>query len=524
MAAREQRGRRTALPSAPSEGTTTAVLATLLACTAVVPLIPLLVRVDPNHVAPTVAHAALCGVGAGIAVFPRFRPMLLIASVFPYCWLVLPSIYQIATTQAAWGDAGVTTQFSATLRAQLVLALAQGCLLVGYLAYGRRAPRPELAWRIAPGRRRRMTLLAGVYLVGALALTPLLVSAAGGPGALFSSRNTVGENAASAGLGTDTQVLGSLVRVAPSGFAIAASVLALWLIRATVKGTRERALAVGLSGVAFLLLLIVANPFTTPRYFVLAAFGTFIIALLRPRGSLVAFGWLVMGVVALLLAYPAANYFRYGEALSGPEQMLASPDFDGFQQMVNTVTLVDAQGWDFGLHLLSAIFFFVPRAFWAAKAEPSTFEIAGARGYDFLDLSTPFPAETYLAFGWGGVIVIMLGVGALWAFLDRHWLDQSRIAVIAGYLAVAQVGMWRGPFGSLSGVFGFTVGLLVVAVFLTTGNPDLDEPGDPNDATGPDAVLPGEVRGGQRRRRRGALAGAGTTARRTSRAARAPLS
>jgi len=58
-------------------------------------------------------------------------------------------------------------------------------------------------------------------------------------------------------------------------------------------------------------------------------------------------------------------------------------------------------------------------------------------------------------------------LGAAWSWLDRAWILQSRVAVITVYLAVAQVGLWRGPFGSLSGVFGFTVALLALAVLVT---------------------------------------------------------
>ena len=132
----------------------------------------------------------------------------------------------------------------------------------------------------------------------------------------------------------------------------------------------------------------------------------------------------------------------------------------------------------------SALFFFVPRALWTAKAEPSTFQIAGERGYDFLDLSTPFPAESYLACGWVGVVLVLLALGVAWSYLDRAWLEQSRVAVVTAYLAIAQVGLWRGPVGSLSGVFGFTVGLLVLAAFVTRGGRRRSDqtPGHPRDA------------------------------------------
>lgn len=470
------RGTRTAgTPGTPGTaeiddpGATLAVAVVLCALAAVVPLVPMLVRIDPQHAVLAALHAVICALGAGAAVHSRLRPCLLVASVFPYCWLVVPSVYQIDHLQAAWNDPGITADFSATLRAQVVLTLGQGAFLLGYALVQRRRPVTTRPWEIAPDRRRRMTYLAAFYLLGAILLTPLLISAAGGPGALLSSRNEVSQAVQDNGIAADAQVVGSLVKVVPSSLAISASVLALWLVPGSPRGSTSRLVAVTLSAVSFLLLLVVANPFIAPRYFVLAAFGTFALALFRPLRRGAAVGWLTLSVGALLLAYPAANYFRYGDSRSGPEPVLASPDFDGFQQMINTITFVDTHGHDWGLHLVSAVLFFVPRAVWTAKAEPSTFEIATARGYDFLDLSTPFPAESYLAFGWVGVVVILLALGVAWAYLDRAWLTQSRVAVVAAYLAIAQVGLWRGPFGSLSGVFGFTVALLVLAAFVTSG-------------------------------------------------------
>lgn len=469
-----------AAPGRGEDVASASVAIVLMSFAAVTPLIPMLARIEPYHALVAVLHALACAVGAGLAIHRRFRPCLLIASVFPYCWLVLPSVYQIQHQLAAWNDPGVTTDFSATLRAQLVLALGQICLLIGYAVVSQRPSRPRAVWVIDSARRRLMTWLSTAYLLGAILLTPILVAALGGPGALFSSRTDVLETASANGLASDQQVVGSLVKVAPSSLAIAAGVLALWLLATSTRGSRDRWVSLLLAGACFVLLLVVANPIVSSRFLVLATFGTFALAMSRPRRRLGALVWFVLSVCALLLAYPAASYFRYGETTSGPDPILASNDFDGFQQMINTVTLVDSQGFDWGLHLMSAIFFFVPRGLWADKAQPSTFDIAQARGYDFQDLSTPFPAEAYLGFGWVGVVVLLLLLGAAWGYLDRHWLAQTRIAVIAAYVAVAQVGLWRGPFGSLSGVFGFTVGLLVIAVFATgrwnpfSRGPDVD--------------------------------------------------
>jgi len=471
--------------SGPGDAASAALAVAALVVAAVLPLTPALARMDPTQATLATLHAVVCAVGAGLAVHRRCRPCLLVASAFPYCWLVVPSVFQIDRVQAAWGDPGVTLDFSATLRAQGVLLVAQVVFLAAYLAVGvatrrvRRArthpayptdPDPETVRLDATGRRRVATL-ACCYLLAAVALAPVLLSYAGGLGALTTSREEVVTALQGNGLSRDDNAAGSLVRLAPSSFAVAAGVLGVWLARAsggaTGVGRGARAGGVALVVGSLLVLGLVANPLVSPRYLVLATFGAVALAVLRPRGRRGAVAMLVVAVVGFLLAYPAADYFRYGRLRAAGVPALAGQDFDGFQQVVNTVSYVDAQGFDGGLHLLSGLLFFVPRSLWETKTQPTTFDVAGARGYDFLDLSTPLPAEAHLALGWVGVVVLLGLVGVAWALLDRAWPTRSCWAVLAAYVAVAQVGLWRGPFGSLSGIFGSTVLLLGFALLVT---------------------------------------------------------
>ena len=132
--------------------------------------------------------------------------------------------------------------------------------------------------------------------------------------------------------------------------------------------------------------------------------------------------------------------------------------------MINTVTMVDAKGHADGVHVISGALFFVPRSLWTGKATPASMEVARARGYWFIDLSLPLPAELYLDLGWVGLIVISFGIGAVWRRLDHSWRAGGRAAIIASYLAVAQIGLIRGPLGSLVPVYGIVVMLLVALV------------------------------------------------------------
>lgn len=444
-------------------------LAPLVTATAVLPLVPWYRDMDASAVVLSVMHVAACCLGASVAVYRGLRPGLLVASVFPYCWLAVPAAYQISHVQAAWSDPGVTLDNSATLQALAIVALGQGALLICYGLAGLRRAREVSTWDVSAPGRARLVALAVLMLLGALLLIPFVVSAAGGIGALFSSRQGFNEALRDNGYTDYASPTAALGKLVPGAFVTVATLLGLFLYRTRRGATpanRRAALVICAVGIA--LLCIVANPFAFSRFLFLTSFGPVVLVLLNPRGRRAAVVWLVGCVMAFLLAYPAADLLRR-ENTSGAAvtaALLASKDYDGFQQVVNTVNLVDDQGISWGSHVVSAGLFFIPRDFWPAKAVPASVTVAEHRGYSFTNLSLPAPAEAYLDGGWGGVALLMGLLGLALSVLDRAWQSGSRWSLVAAYLAMAQVGLWRGPFGSQTPVFGFALALLVVSMLI----------------------------------------------------------
>lgn len=446
------------------------------------PLTPWLSAMDGYHAALAVAHILVCAVGVAVALADRLRPCLLMASVFPYCWLVVPSIYQIAHQRAAWGDYGVTVDFAATLRGQLILLLGQAALVLVYVVVAWTHPPSGEAWVPSASGRVRLLVVAAAFAATSLVLIPLVIGAAGGVGALFGTRSDFNAALQAQGLEAGDKAARALIKTVPSGLATTAVLLALWLRRHSPKGDPIGRLAGVVAVVMLPALFLLANPFVYSRYLVLVAFGTVAVALLRPTTRRAGVVWLVAALMAFLLAYPAADTFRRTQPSASAGPILATKDYDGFQQAINTVTFVDRHGIAWGHHLASGTLFFVPRAIWSDKAQPSAFKVAEDRGYRFGNLSMPLPAEAYLDLGWPGVALVLGLVGGIFARLDRAWLEQSRLAVLAAYLAIAQVGLWRGPFGSLAPVFGFTIILIVVALALSSGRQHPGEPAQSGDS------------------------------------------
>jgi hypothetical protein len=309
-----------------------------------------------------------------------------------------------------------------------------------------------------------------VLLLGLLAVTPHAISTNGGIATYFTSRSDRGRTLADAGASLSS-VGGfdyALVTALPVALAVAASILALVRIQSSWRGTAHVqvldavALAIGLVGV-----IVFANPLSNTRFIGVTGFGALLILLLRPRSHRAGWTYAVLGLLGTLVLYPLASYFR-GNDTGTPRidvTTFASPDFDGFQQVINTITYVQDLGITWGVHLASAAAYFVPRSIWHAKAIPASLDVAAHANYSFVNLSLPVHAEFFLEFSWPGLVIGMLLLGAFTGAADAAWLRRpgSKLALFVPYLSLAMLGLIRGPFGAQVPVY------LTVLLFLFIG-------------------------------------------------------
>jgi hypothetical protein len=294
---------------------------------------------------------------------------------------------------------------------------------------------------------------------------PVVVAIVGGLGALFATRSDLNDTIASAGYTAANTGIYTLVKLLPGQLCIVAALACVYALRAAAPAplspAQVRTLRFKLV-LSLVLLAVYANPYTHTRFIFLAAFGSVALMLLSTRGWRTAIVALLVSLVAFLFAYPAANYFRSGEEHRlSLVQSFRTSDFDGFQQVINTVTLVEGRGHAQGAHVISASLFFVPRSIWSDKATPASFEVARARGYVFQNLSLPIEAELFLDLGWIGLGLLSGACGVVWRRLDGAWRSHAPAVMIASFLAIAQIGIFRGPLGSLAPTYGIALILLL---------------------------------------------------------------
>lgn len=183
----------------------------------------------------------------------------------------------------------------------------------------------------------------------------------------------------------------------------------------------------------------------------------------------ISFGF-VVGALGLM---PLLNELTRGKGSVGSlsyEGLLTayftSGDFDGLQSINNAVVYVDSVGLENGRQLLSALFFFVPRAIWGGKGEPTGTITAEAAGFEFLNISQPLPSEFYVDFGMVGVIAggALLGFWLCRAdqWIDRNWDAGPAARLMGGLLVAYSIILYR---GALLGVVS-TIATLVAGGIL----------------------------------------------------------
>lgn len=226
-----------------------------------------------------------------------------------------------------------------------------------------------------------------------------------------------------------------------------------------------------------LLVLLVFNPLANARFVFLSAYLAVLGSWINvPKRAMI--GLAVAGPLLLFFVLPLTKVMFNTEALSreasrNTKDYLVSTEFDAFQQSMNAVAYVEANGFNYGSQLLAAPLFWVPRSLFPDKPESSGTEVADFMGYIFLNLALPLYSEWYLAIGIPGV----LGFGFLWGVLLRNVDSRgcnfndpagnvSFWRINALLLGAFSFIIYRGSLGALAPLVGSVgVGVAILWVF-----------------------------------------------------------
>lgn len=173
--------------------------------------------------------------------------------------------------------------------------------------------------------------------------------------------------------------------------------------------------------IIFLVLFFPLNG-SVPRFLL---FGTYLSLMIPLMNKIKIKAILPVGIfLFFVVVFPIFNVFKSGNSLldwnfsSDYLSYYNSVDFDAYQMFMETIKMVQSEGVSFGGNILSAILFFVPRSIWNGKLEMTGSIIAQFFGHWFHNLSCPYIAEFYFAFGILGVIVGSVFIGCLFKIVD----------------------------------------------------------------------------------------------------------
>lgn len=310
----------------------------------------------------------------------------------------------------------------------------------------------------------RVEKIAPILFITALGLTLFGVMYNGGFGVLFMTRLDAFSNMASTPTST-YMLMQSLMRVP-----IFLVLMVVCHIRYSIGGLGWAA------SVLFFVVFIVNNPVSTPRYWV----GAVAISVILLYFSLVNKRLLRLFpaflIFILVMVFPLMDAFRKSldvdlksaiQEFSFTLELQRSPDFDAFQQLLNTIHYVQLTGYEYGNQIVTSIFFWVPRNIWPDKSVASGELVAEFLGYKFKNLSSPLWAEWYIDFGLFGVVIGMFLYGYMSKRLTlinvmSHWY------LLPVFFSAYQIYLLRGSLMVTSNFLVVYFAILALIIFGST--------------------------------------------------------
>jgi hypothetical protein len=406
-----------------------------------------------------------------MAVGTRPAAASMMAHLFFIFFLIVPALFQLSTQTYAL-DMSVYKPEIATRAAGIVLLFI--IFFMGGGALGPKRLEPALRTISSCEQHRRGTFVIAFVLIAAAVTLAAILGL--GLDTLVANRASVYGRVEE---GETTATLGLFLEMPRAvSFCGVLAVLYLFGRRGGPAGNRRNS-AILLGLIIFPLFGIVNFPLGLPRFWL---FGMLIVVFLlycdlrsaKNRWLLVAgIGGGAYTFFPLFRRISTADELDPPPELASVGQELVTSNFDGFEMIMNIIIAVERFGHTLGHQIASALFFFVPRYLWEAKALPSGAYTAEKLGYAFTNLSAPAPGELYLEFSYVGVVVGAFVLGYVYRKADTLYaaslafggisLHRIQTAMLAGFTII----LMR---GSLLAVIS-TIATSFVAVWLIMAGP-----------------------------------------------------
>lgn len=298
---------------------------------------------------------------------------------------------------------------------QVRIAAGVAAYLIGRrLARGRSLPRWMADRQVfCPGRAQRLGLVALVVSVPLIAVV--------GVQRFFSSRDAFSAAVYRAQGGTITRHTEIQDRGVGASAVVLLTILPLVAAAALYCSRRHR----GLLAALLVVNVVTNNPIANAKVWLAVVFATGLACVVnlrrRPMPAVAAMG--LCAITLFSLSY--LDYFRRDERQlerTGPAELVLSADYGMFQQELNGTVYVEEEGYTYGKQFAGSVGVYIPRKIWTSKALDTGDVVGAEAGFN---VSATLWTELFIDFGWGGLLAGFVGVGYLFALLDR-WMREAR--------------------------------------------------------------------------------------------------
>lgn len=377
--------------------------------------------------------------------------------LFTYIWMGLVPFTHLLTGTYSW---------DASFYPQDLFFQSLGIIILGFISYDlgiffankKNKKAKDSEYTLSGNSKSISKQWMNICILISFVLSFIITELLGGFGQLFLSRNDLSALYGDSFTKTNGLILSNLQKVPI--FVCLVFVIYLNKLKSKNKKMVLKKKYLFLVSILLLANIIINNPISNPRYW----FGSIIITVIMIMfkwGKRSFSNWVIGLSLILLVIFPYADLFRGSTNFSLDVkplsyQLTEKGDFDAFQQLMNTVNYVHAIGPLWGKQFLGAILFWIPRSIWINKPVGTGQLVAEFSGYRYTNLSCPLWAESYINFGYFGVILIFFMWGYFTSIMQNKYIEEnigdniSLSRIIIPFISGYQIFLLRGDL--LNGV------------------------------------------------------------------------
>lgn len=353
--------------------------------------------------------------------------LTLIVAYFFAVFIAIPAAIQTRQDIYPFGDSATYTSEQLTF-GLLALALGQLALLAGMglvsAHYASKPKTPGLLEQETTQLSLRPALQMSLVFTAVAAVLGVLA----GPAALFAAR---ADDVEAASMRVQALLIGR-------SCSVVALLLCTLAIRCSADHKQRQSAWLCMIPVAAVV-LVVNFPPALPRFHLLGMLLAVVVLLFNFRRPIVKLSFVILSTFFLLYLFAAVKDLRASSLAQSfsanafaqwdPRRYLLSEDFDGFKQTVDTLVYFSEAPLRGGANFLGVLLFWVPRSVWPGKPVHTGQVVSEGLGYWYTNVSNPLVAEAFAAWGWIGVIVVLLIAGILIMRLERSSRTSGAISV-----------------------------------------------------------------------------------------------